>query len=63
LRTLLAKGSVSVWEIKKQFEDAGIAEHTLRRAKESLAIKTLRAGKNSFRWVLPDENNANGEEI
>ena len=55
LRKLLADRSMSVWEVRKQSEDAQIKWITLKRAKKELGIETLRSGKNSFRWSLPDE--------
>jgi putative DNA primase/helicase len=54
LRGLLARGSVSNWDIDKQREEAGISGITLKRAKEELGIVSLRAGKNTFRWSLPE---------
>lgn len=54
LKTLLANGSVNVWEVKKRYEEAGIKEITIKRAKKSLGIETMQAGKSSFRWKLPD---------
>lgn len=59
LRRLLADGkSVNVWEITRQCEDAGVKPITLRRAKDLLKIETLRVGKSSYRWVLPENAEA-----
>lgn len=56
LKKLLSKGSVNNWEIHKQAEDAGIRGITLTRAAAELKVIKLKAGKNSFRWGLPEED-------
>jgi len=55
LRRLLEKGSVNVWEVRKQAEEAQVAGITLKRAKEELKIESMRVGKNAFRWRLPEK--------
>lgn len=56
LKGLLDKGSMNVWDISKHAEEAKISGITLRRAKTELGVLTLRAGKNSFRWKLPEDD-------
>lgn len=54
LRGLLEKGSVNVWEVRKQAEAAQITGITLKRAKEDLNVESMKVGKNAFRWRLPE---------
>lgn len=61
LRTTFAKGPLTGFEIKKRYEEAGISRMTFIRAKDALGIKSVRVGKNQFRWYLSDENSDNVE--
>lgn len=59
LFSILAEGPVLADEAKKLVLEAGVERRTLRRAKESLGIKSKREGfgkGSKFYWVLPDTN-------
>lgn len=57
LRGLLASGSASNFEIAAVIEKEGISNPTYRRAREDLKLVKSKAGKNMWRWSLPDSDN------
>lgn len=57
----LGNGPVVVADVRKLARAAGIAERTLRRAKEDLKVKSVRSGfgaEGIFRWELPPRSEA-----
>jgi putative DNA primase/helicase len=55
LRELLDNGkSVNMFELEKQYKEAGIRWITLNRASRELKVEKMRVGKNGSRWRLPD---------
>jgi hypothetical protein len=56
LREALAQGEREVHEVRSEAKQCGIAEQTLRRARERLGISARREGpptKQRFYWALP----------
>ncbi len=64
LRQSLGNGEHEVSEVKAEAKQAGIAEQTLRRARERLRIKARREGapgmKQRFFWLLPASDDVQG---
>jgi hypothetical protein len=56
LRSILDGGPVPAEEAKKEARKAGIAERTLLRAKDLLAVKSRKAGfAGNWKWFLPNQ--------
>ncbi len=57
LRALLAAGAVDARTVQREAREAGIAEHTLRRAKPSAGVVTTRVGGlgsyGRWEWTIP----------
>lgn len=56
LEDALSQGAMAVAEIKKQSRDAGVAERTLRRAKDRLGViarKSASEVNGPWKWALP----------
>jgi hypothetical protein len=53
LREELSDGPVWVKQIFKDAHDAGVAEKTLRRAKDALGVKAEKQGVEGWAWRLP----------
>jgi putative DNA primase/helicase len=62
LRAALATGVREVEEVRAEARRAGVAEQTLRRARERLGIKAQREGlpgmRQRFTWTLPSPDDA-----
>jgi hypothetical protein len=62
LKETLMSGACEVNEVKKDARGAGIADITLRRAREQLGIRAKREGlpgmKQRFTWALPSADDA-----
>lgn len=56
LRGLLEKGSMNGFQLAKHIEDAGIKTQTYVRARNDLKLVKFKAGKNMWRWSLPNED-------
>ncbi|MBI4560542.1 MAG: AAA family ATPase [Candidatus Rokubacteria bacterium] len=56
LREILADGSMSADEVKRQARGAGISEMTLRRARADLRVEIRKAGfRQGWIWTLPSK--------
>jgi hypothetical protein len=58
IETALADGPVPVDELAARAAEAGIAEHTFRRARQSLGVVVLGGGKRPREWAMPPEDPA-----
>lgn len=62
LRAALADGAREVDEVRSEARRAGVAEQTLRRARERLGLRAKREGlpgmRQQFTWSLPDADDA-----
>jgi putative DNA primase/helicase len=58
LRVLLSAGPIPAKDVRSEATDAGISAASLRRAAETLGVKSRRtggiAGKGRWSWELPD---------
>jgi hypothetical protein len=55
LREELKDGAVAAREIKRRAEDAGVAQFTLRQAREQIGVLSSRqsSDRGSYEWALP----------
>lgn len=57
LKALLANGkSVNGFELSDKIEEGGIKWQTYIRARNDLGLVKMKAGKNMFRWSLPEDS-------
>lgn len=64
LRDVLQSGPVTAQDVEKAARDAGIQPRTLRRAKERLKVKSVKAGMgSSWSWTLPVGGDDQGGHI
>lgn len=63
LRTILADGPMSAADVKREAAQAGVAERTLRRAKDALGVIVRKDGyQGQWLWELPEAPSTEGHE-